>query len=71
MPDETVEQLINRLNDICAPVVKDPGEAMKKTQVIKDICNEIGAFSSRVFVLTIYFSEFIEVVICISLHNYY
>ena len=44
MPDETVEQFINRLNDICARMVNDPGEAMKKTQVIKGICNEFAAF---------------------------
>lgn len=45
MPDETVEMFINRLNDICARVVNDPGEAMKKTQVIKGICNEFAAFA--------------------------
>ena len=43
MPDETVEQFINRLNDICARMVNDPGEAMKKTQVINGICNEFAA----------------------------
>ena len=26
-------------------MVNDPGEAMKKTQVIKGICNEIAAFA--------------------------
>ena len=45
MPDETVEQFINRLNDICARMVNDLGEAMKKTQVIKGICNEFAAFA--------------------------
>ena len=30
MPDETVEHFINQLNDICARMVNDPGEAMKK-----------------------------------------
>ena len=37
MLDETVEQFINRLNDICATIVNDPGEAIKKTQVIRGI----------------------------------
>ena len=45
MPDKTVEQLINRLNEICARMVKDPREAMKKTQVVKSICNEFAAFA--------------------------
>ena len=45
MPDETVEQFINRLNNICACRVNDPGEAMEKTQVIKVICNEFAAFA--------------------------
>ena len=44
MPDETVEQLLNRLNDIYARMVNDPGEVMK-TQVIKGICNKIAAFA--------------------------
>ena len=44
LPDETVEQFINRLNDICGRMANDPGEAMKKTQVIKGICNEFAAF---------------------------
>ena len=44
MPDETVDQFINRLNDVCARK-NDPGEAMKKTQVIKGICNEFAAFA--------------------------
>ena len=35
MPDETGEQFLNRLNDICARMVNDPGEAMKKTQEIR------------------------------------
>ena len=48
MPDETVEQLIFRLNDICARMVNDPGEAMMKTQVIKGICNEFAAFAQIV-----------------------
>ena len=38
-------QLINRLNDISVPMVNDPGEAMKKTQVIKGISNEFAAFA--------------------------
>ena len=45
MPDETVEQFIYRLNDICARMVNNTGEAMKKTQVIKGICNEFAAFA--------------------------
>ena len=46
MPDETGEQFLNRLNDICARMVNDPGEAMKKTQhVIKGISNEIATFA--------------------------
>ena len=45
MPDETVEHFINRLNNICARLVNDPREAMKKTQVIKGICNEFAAFA--------------------------
>ena len=46
MPDETVEQFIIPLNDIRARIINDPGEAMKKTQVIKGICNEFAAFAS-------------------------
>ena len=30
MPNEIVEQFINRLNDICACMVTDPGEAKKR-----------------------------------------
>ena len=33
-------QFINRLNDNC-----DPGEAMKKTQIMKGICNEFAALA--------------------------
>ena len=29
MPEESVEQLINRLNDTSAPMVNDPGAEMK------------------------------------------
>ena len=42
MPDEIVKQLINRLNDF---MVNDLGDAMKKTQVIKGICNEFAVFA--------------------------
>ena len=30
LPDDTVEQLINRLKDICATTVNNPGEAIKR-----------------------------------------
>ena len=43
MPDETVKQFINRVNDICASMVNDPGEEIKKTQVSMGICNEFAA----------------------------
>lgn len=39
VPDEIVEQFINGLNDICANMANDPGEVMKKTQVIQGIWN--------------------------------
>ena len=42
MPVETVEQFINLVNDINARIVNEPGEAMKKTQIIKGNCNEFG-----------------------------
>ena len=45
MPDETMEQFLNRLNNSCARMVNDPGEAMKKTQVIKGISNEFATFA--------------------------
>ena len=45
MPDETEEQFLNRLKDICARMVNDPGEAMKKTQVIKGISNEFATLA--------------------------
>ena len=37
MPDDTFEQFSNRLNDICARMVNNPGEARKKKPVIKEI----------------------------------
>ena len=45
MPDETVEQFATRTKDISAGMVNDPGEAMKKTQVINGICNNFAAFA--------------------------
>ena len=45
MPDGTVEQFLNRLNDICARMMNDPGKSMKKTQVIKGISNEFATFA--------------------------
>ena len=44
MLNETVEQFSNQLYDICARIVNDPGEVMKKTHVIKGICNELLSF---------------------------
>ena len=47
MPDESVEQFINWLNNIRACMVKDPGEAMKKTQVIKGFCYGYAGFAKN------------------------
>ena len=44
MPDNTVELSINRLNDICARMVNNPREVMKKTQVVKGVFNEFAAY---------------------------
>ena len=33
------------MTSVLVCIVNDSGEAMKKTQVIKDICNEFAAFA--------------------------
>jgi hypothetical protein len=58
MPHETVEQFINRINNICARMVKDPGDAMKKTQVVKGISNEFLNFCQIESRRDISYSEF-------------
>ena len=45
MPDETVEQFINRMNIVRACMVNNPGQALKKTRFIKGIHNEFAAFA--------------------------
>ena len=47
MPGETIEQFLNRINEICARMVNDPGDAMKKTQVIKGVEPEYYSFANQ------------------------
>jgi hypothetical protein len=40
MPDEPMETFLNKINEICARMVTDPGDDMKKDQVVKGVIDD-------------------------------
>jgi hypothetical protein len=40
MPDEPMETFLNKINEICARMFTDPGDDMKKAQVVKGVIDD-------------------------------
>jgi parvulin-like peptidyl-prolyl isomerase len=48
MPDEPMETFLNKINEICARMmVTDPGEDMKKAQVVKGVIDDFYSFAAQ------------------------
>jgi hypothetical protein len=47
MPDEPMETFLNKNNEIGARMVTDPGEDMKRAQVVKGVIDNFYSFSAQ------------------------
>jgi hypothetical protein len=47
MPDEPMETFLNKINEICARMVTDPGDDMKKAQVVKGVIDDFYSFAAQ------------------------
>jgi hypothetical protein len=47
LPDEPMESFLNKINEICARMVTDPGDNMKKAEVVKGVINNFYSFAAQ------------------------
>jgi hypothetical protein len=47
MPDAPMETFLNKINEICARMNTNPGDDMKKAQVIKGVINNFYSFAAQ------------------------
>jgi hypothetical protein len=47
MPDEPMETFLNKINEICAGMVTDPGDDIKKAQVVKGVIDDYFSFAAE------------------------
>jgi hypothetical protein len=47
MPDEPMETFLNKINEICARMVTDPGDDMKKAQLVEGIIDDFNSFAAQ------------------------
>jgi hypothetical protein len=47
MPDEPMETFLNKINEICARMVTDPGDDIKKAQAVKGVIDDFYSFAAQ------------------------